>query len=39
MKDPGKPPLFDSWTGWYLLVLAVLFGQIIIYYLLTRAFA
>ncbi len=39
MNDSGKPPLFDSWTGWYVLVLAVLFAQMIIYYLVTQAFA
>lgn len=39
MIDPEKPPLFNSWTGWYVLILAVLVVQIIIYHVLTRAFS
>jgi hypothetical protein len=35
-KDP--PPVFKSWRQWYLLVLAVLAVQIIMYYWLTAAF-
>ncbi len=38
MSDSEKPPLFKSWSGWYRLVLGVLFIQIILYYLLTVAF-
>lgn len=39
MRDTDKPPLFHSWTGWYVLILAVLAVQIVLYYLLTLAFA
>lgn len=39
MSDPEKPPLFDSWTGWYVLVLSVLAIQIIVYRVLTLAFS
>jgi hypothetical protein len=39
MIDPEKPPLFGSWTGWYVLVLSVLVLQIIIYRILTVAFS
>jgi hypothetical protein len=39
MENPEKPPLFKSWTGWYVLILAVLIVQIILYRLLTLAFA
>ena len=39
MSDPQKPPLFNSWTGWYVLVLSVLVVQIIIYRVLTVAFS
>lgn len=39
MSDPEKPPLFESWTGWYVLILAVLVVQIIIYRFLTMAFS
>lgn len=38
MSDSTKPPLFKSWTGWYVLVLSVLVIQIIIYRVLTVAF-
>lgn len=33
-----KPPLFNSWRGWYWLVLAALFIQIIFYSWLTVSF-
>jgi hypothetical protein len=39
MTESEKPPVFDSWKGWYTLVLSVLAAQILIYYLITRAFA
>lgn len=39
MEDSGKPPLFSSWTGWYILILAVLLAQIILYRILTVAFS
>lgn len=39
MSDSEKPPLFDSWTGWYVLILSVLVVQIILYRILTVAFA
>lgn len=39
MTDPEKPPLFNSWAGWYALVLTVLVVQIILYRVLTVAFA
>jgi hypothetical protein len=39
MTESEKPPVFDSWKSWYVLVLSVLFAQIVIYYLITRAFA
>ena len=39
MTDSDKPPLFKSWTGWYVLILAVLVVQIIIYRVLTQAFS
>lgn len=39
MEESEKPPLFGSWSGWYILVLGVLVVQIIIYRLLTVAFS
>lgn len=39
MTDIEKPPLFNSWTGWYVLILAILVMQIIIYRALTVAFS
>ena len=38
-KDEQKPPLFRSWTSWYVLVIAFLFVLIILFYLLTKTFA
>jgi hypothetical protein len=38
MENPEKPPLFASWKGWYLLVLAVLVAEIFFFYLITKAF-
>jgi len=39
MDDSEKPPLFKSWTGWYVLVLSVLVAQVIIYRFITMVFA
>jgi len=39
MDDSGKPPLFNSWTGWYVLILSVMVLQIILYRALTLAFS
>jgi hypothetical protein len=39
MNDLEKPPVFKAWSGWYALILSVLVLQIILYYLLTVAFA
>ena len=39
MTDPEKPPVFNSWAGWYVLVLSILVAQIIIYRVLTVAFS
>lgn len=39
MNDTEKPPLFKSWTGWYVLILSVLVVQIILCQILTLAFS
>jgi hypothetical protein len=39
MSEIEKPPIFKSWTGWYILILSVLGVQIIIYRILTVAFS
>jgi hypothetical protein len=39
MNEGEKPPVFKAWSGWYALILTVLVLQIIVYYLLTVAFA
>jgi len=39
MDDSGKPPLFGSWTGWYVLILTVLVVQIVLFRVLTVAFS
>lgn len=33
-----KPPVFKSWKGWYWLVMAALFFQILIYLFITQSF-
>ncbi len=33
-----KPPVFKRWSGWYWLVMAFLFLQIIIYFTITTSF-
>ncbi len=34
-----KPPVFQSWRSWYWLVLAVMFAQVIIYFIITNSFS
>jgi hypothetical protein len=38
-KEATKIPVFKHWKGWYLLVLAVLVIQLIIYYFISHIFA
>jgi len=38
-KEATKIPVFKKWKGWYLLVLAVLVVQLIIYYFISNIFA
>jgi hypothetical protein len=38
-KDATKIPVFKSWKKWYLLVLAVLIVQLIVYFVITNLFA
>ena len=35
----NKPPLFNSWTSWYALVIGFLIVLIILFYLFTKTFA
>jgi len=37
-QNDEKPPVFSSWRSWYVLVLGAAGLQIILYYLITRAF-
>ncbi len=37
-KDDDKAPLFNSWTGWYVLLIAFLVLQIILFSLFTNYF-
>jgi hypothetical protein len=37
MKD--KPPIFNSWKAWYVLVIAFLVLQIILFYLITKNYS
>lgn len=34
-----KPPLFRSWTAWYLLVILFLILLIVLFYLFTKTFS
>ena len=34
-----KPPLFETWRQWYLLVAGFLFVLILLFYLITKTFA
>jgi uncharacterized integral membrane protein len=34
-----KPPLFDNWRQWYLLVAGFLLVLILLFYLITKTFA
>ncbi len=34
-----KPPLFQSWSAWYKLVLAVMLVQVILYFIITKSFS
>lgn len=38
-QENDKPPIFNSWTGWYVLVLLFLIVLIIIFYFITKRFA
>ena len=35
----GKPPLFRSWKGWYVLVFLTMVVQVIVYLLITESFS
>jgi hypothetical protein len=40
MNDQNdKPPLFKSWTNWYVLVIGFLVVLIILFYLFTKTFS
>lgn len=34
-----KPPLFPSWTWWYVLVIAWLLLLVVLFYLFTKTFS
>lgn len=38
MDTEEKPPAFNSWKGWYWLVMSVQAAQIILYLIITRSF-
>jgi len=37
--ENNKPPLFKTWTQWYMLVIGFLIVLIILFYLFTKTFA
>jgi hypothetical protein len=39
MQNEEKPPVFNSWKGWYWLLMIVLSIQIIAYFIITQSFA
>ena len=39
MEQPEKPPLFRSWTGWYVLLLVFLLVQIAFFAWITNYFS
>jgi hypothetical protein len=34
-----KPPLFNTWTNWYVLVIGFLVVLIVLFYLFTKTFS
>jgi hypothetical protein len=34
-----KPPVFRSWTAWYILVLGALLLQVVLYLVMTKIFS
>jgi hypothetical protein len=39
MTEDHKPPVFDSWSSWYILVLGAMLLQVALYAWLTRLFS
>lgn len=37
--ENDKPPLFKSWTTWYVLLLAFLLVLILVFYYITKTFS
>jgi hypothetical protein len=38
-SDNEQPPLFQKWSAWYWVVLGVLIFQVVLYSIITYAFA
>lgn len=39
MTEDQKPPLFNSWSGWYWVVLGAMLLQVVLYAWLTVSFS
>ncbi len=39
LENEDKPPLFKSWTSWYILVVGLLILQIILFAQLTKLYS
>lgn len=39
MSDSEKPPVFNSWKGWYILLLGTLAALVGLFYLFTQYFS
>jgi hypothetical protein len=37
-SQEDAPPIFKSWFGWYSFVLGFLFVELIVFYIIARAF-
>lgn len=39
MDELEKPPVFEKWSSWYILVLLVMLAQVIFFWFITNYFA
>jgi len=37
-SQEDAPPIFKSWSGWYTIVLSLLFLELILFYIIAKAF-
>lgn len=39
VEEDNKPPVFNSWRGWYVLVMSTMAILVILLYLFTQAYS